>query len=256
MPLFGSTKAAAAVGAYDHLWSGINRCVVCTEDRRIDPGIRERWKAEAFLPYPGVGPEPPGLPVRYLLVAMEPSARPKRKKTREYMQKKIAEGSRNFKGDFHIRFAAHSWLVTKGTEGVVMTDLAKCMVRGKDAGPTASHRYTNCEPWFGREIELFRDTLRAIVPVGNAPHKWLRAFAQDSWPTITKPIVHPAMRFTKWKDGQANYDGLPNEDEFRKFAHWCDPTGTPRLGTRELRLLARWNVQFAEIRAKLDLLGR
>lgn len=97
---------------YDTLWTKISLCESCKFDRRIDPKIRERWQAieTPFLPFPGVGPEPPGLPVRYLLVGMEPSERPKRKKTREYMRRKIAEGSRNFKGDAHIRFAAHNWL--------------------------------------------------------------------------------------------------------------------------------------------------
>lgn len=171
-----------------------------------------------------------GLLARYVLVGMEPSLRPRRKKTREYMQEKIAAGARNFKGDAHIRWAAHKWFVKKGEEAFVMTDLAKCMVRGMDAGPTASRRYANCSPWLRREILIFADPLRAIVPVGGEPHRWLLAFAQDSWPTTTKPIVHPAMRFTSWKDGKANYIGLPTDEEFGHFAAWCDPKANPWPG--------------------------
>lgn len=250
-------KAEPAASAYDQLWqSEINPCRACIDDRRIDPHIRERWEKEPFLPYPGIGPEPPDLPVRYLLVGMEPSLRPQRKKTREYMRNKIAGGSRNFKGDVHIRWAAHNWLVTKGEGAFVMTDLAKCMLPTKDADKTAPRRYANCWPWLGREIALFADTLRAIVPMGEEPYRWCLAFAQESWPTITTPIVHPGHRFVGWKDGQADYSGVPSEEEFTQFAQERDPGGTShKLDKRRRGLLARWNVQFAAIRNELDRLG-
>jgi uracil-DNA glycosylase len=238
--------------AYDRLWSEINPCEKCKFDRRIDERIRERWRKEPFLPFQGVGPEPAGLPVRYLLVGMEPSARPKAKKTREYMQRKIANGTRNFKGDAHIRWAAHNWLVKKGAEAFVMTDLAKCMLPTKDAERTAPRRYANCWPWLGREIALYADTLRAIIPMGDEPHRWLLAFAQESWPMITKPIVHPAMRFKRWKDEEANDAGLPSDEEFHEFARWCDPKAKAHLDKRTRGLLARWQAQFAAIRVALD----
>lgn len=236
--------------SYDRLWTEINPCVACRYDHRIAAGIRERWQSDTFLPYQGVGPEPAGLPVRYLLVAMEPSARPKRNKTRAYMEKRIADGARNFRGDHHIRWAAHHWLVNPG-EAFLITDLAKCMVPTKDAGTTAPRRYANCWPWLSREIDLFKGTLRAVIPLGDQPHQWCLAFAQKSWPTITEPVVHPAMRFTSWKAAEANYDAVPTDEEFAAFVKWCDPEGTPRLDKRKRGLLARWNVQFAEMRASL-----
>lgn len=253
-------SARDAAGEYERLWAEqIGPCEKCKHDRRIDPTVRAHWQAveTPFLPYPGVGPEPSDLPVRYLLVGMEPSLKPRKKKTRQFMLREIAEGSRNFKRDAHIRWAAHHWLVKKG-EAFVMTDMAKCMLPTKAAVKTAPRRYANCLPWLEREIALF-PRLRAIIPLGKEPHRWLLAFAQESWPTVTRPIVHPGHRFTKgWKRGEADYNRLPSGDEFAEFAKSCDPRAKPhhlRLDTRRRGLLARWQVQFAEIRAELDRLG-
>lgn len=109
---------------------------------------------------------------------------------------------------------------------------APCLAAAESGG-AASHRdkaepvsvaaaTANCWPWLGREIDLFADTLRAIVPMGAEPHRWLLAFAQESWPTITKPIVHPGHRFVSWKEGQADPTALPSDREFADFAALVD----------------------------------
>lgn len=91
---------------------------------------------------------------------------------------------------------------------------------------------------------------------GNKAHTWLLAFAHESWPTITKPIWHPAYRFPKKaRDAEVACDGLPTPEEFREFALERDPGAKPhelRLDAKRRGLLARWQVQFKEIRAELD----
>lgn len=182
---------------------------------------------------------------------MEPSVRPKATRTREYMRRRILDGSRrNFSADVHIRYAAQHWLVTTG-EAFVMTDLAKCMMPAKFAPETAPRRYANCWPWLGRETDLVTTTLRAIVPMGEEPYRWVLAFAQESWPPITRPIVHPGYRFTKkFKASETDCSDLPSDEEFAAFAKRCDPKAK-RLDSKRRALLARWQVQFREIRADL-----
>jgi hypothetical protein len=63
---------------------------------------------------------------------------------------KIASGLKNFNstgGDFAIRWAAHNWLVNRGKEAFLLTDLAKCPVAGKDVYDTVPRRYRNCRPF-------------------------------------------------------------------------------------------------------------
>jgi hypothetical protein len=168
------------------------------------------------------------------------------------MLRKIEAGSRNFRGDAHIRWAARTWLLEKG-EAFIMTDLGKCMLPVKDADRTRATRYGNCAPWLGREIALF-NRVRAVIPMGGKTYEWCLAFPQESWPKITKPIVHPAYRF-KWRDLDAtDYTGLPTDDEYARFARSCDAKKT-RLDGRTRNLLARWHVQFRQIKTDLDRAG-
>jgi hypothetical protein len=244
----GTVKASD----YDALWDEIAGCVRCVVDPRIGAQIRQRWESvdTPFLPYPGYGADPATGQVRYILLGMEPSERPKAKKTRAYMRRKIAEGGRNFAGDAHIRWAARTWLL-EGGEAFIMTDLAKCMLPVKDADGTRARRYANCAPWLGREINVFKGTLRAVIPMGAKAHEWCLAFAQESWPVITKPIVHPAYRF-KWSDdGATDYTGLPGDAEYAQFARSCGAKKT-RLDKRTRNLIARWHFQFDQIKTDLD----
>jgi hypothetical protein len=234
--------------SYESLWAEINHCDVCKHDERIEPEIRERWKKGAFLPLPGVGPEPNGLPVRYLLVAQEPSAS-WAKASMDTARKKIASGFRNFNitgGDFAIRWAAHKWLVDKGKEAFLLTDLAKCAVAGKDVYDTVPRRYRNCRHFLEREVDIFRSTLQAIVAVGKEAYRWCIAAAEPNWPPIMS-VMHHAMRFPPLRQSSDN-EGLPTEAEFAKFVKERNPTSTARLQERELNILSVYKVRFAEIK--------
>lgn len=128
------------------------------------------------------------------------------------------------------------------------------MLPVKTAKKTAPRRYANCAPWLGEEIALFKE-VRAIIPLGDIAYQWCLALAQEAWPVITKPIVHPAYRFVRWKRGQARYTGLPSVEEFAEYARCCDPDAKQyrlRLDSRRRELMARWQVQFAEIRTDLE----
>ena len=237
--------------SYESLWAEINRCDVCKNDERIEPEIRDRWKKGAFLPLPGIGPEPSGLPVVYLLVAQEPSAS-WTKGSIDVARKKIADGFRNFNvsgGDFAIRWAAHNWLVNKGEEAFLLTDLAKCSVAGDDVSDTMPRRYRNCRRFLNREVDMFLSTLRAIVPVGREAYRWSIAAAEPNWPPVTKPVTHYAWRFPQRADNGKS----PTEAEladFTDFAKQRNPSC--RLHEREQHILRVYRKQFAEIKARVE----
>jgi hypothetical protein len=148
----------------ESIWNDINQC------SKHAPDLCKA--AEVLLPLrPFL--ESQELPVRYLLVALEPSVR---KKPPSDRQKKRAEMALNFNstgGDFAIRSAARKWLVDEG-EGFYITDLAKCKIAVKDAPPTRELRVENCRPFLSREVALFSKTLRAIIPVGKESRRFLQ----------------------------------------------------------------------------------
>jgi uracil-DNA glycosylase len=184
------------VQKYAAIWSDIDACRSCRDDVRIDEKTRALWETSSFVAPHSVGPEPQGLPVAYLLVAQEPSSK-WAGKTREDAEKRRGT-FRNFNGslgDFLIRWAAHEWLVEKGKEAFLLTDLGKCSVPGKQADLTRARRYYNCHRFLHREIECFKDSLRAIVPIGEESEMWCMGQAEPSWPPITRYATHWGNRF-------------------------------------------------------------
>lgn len=238
--------------SYDSLWEEINRCDVCKNDERIELNIRDCWNQEAFFPFRGVDPEPPGLPVRYLLVAQEPSTGWTKGMSPVEARAKVGDGSiKNFNitgGDFAIRWAAHNWLVNKGEEAFLLTDLAKCSVAGDEVNDTRPRRYRNCRRFLTREVESFLSTLRAIVPVGKEAYRWCIATAEPNWPPVTKAVPHYAWRFARSALKGMNNEGLPSEAEFAEFVKDRNPTSRARLHERELNILSVYKGQFAEIK--------
>ena len=239
--------------SYASLWAEIDQCEACKNDDRIDPKIRDWWKQGVFFPLRGVGPEPCGLPVRYLLVAQEPSAAWAKGKM-DVARKKVRDGFKNFnvtRGDFVIRWAAHNWLVNKAEEAFFITDLAKCTVAGKDARKTMERRYPNCHPFLHREVEAFLPTLRCIVPIGKEAYRWCIAAAEPSRPRITEWVMHYAWRFPPSLK-EADTEGLPTEAEFAEFVKQHNGPSSARLGERERAVLALYKVQFAAVKAELS----
>jgi uracil-DNA glycosylase len=231
--------------SYESLWEEIHLCDICKNDERIEPGIRNGWKQGAFFPRRAVDPEPPDLPVRYLLVAQEPSAG-RTKGNMDVAQKKIASGLKNFNcngGDFAIRWAACNWLVNSG-EAFLLTDLAKCAVTLDDAIMTRSQRYHNCRRFLNREVHSFR--LRVIVAVGKDAYRWCRQAMESDWPPV-RWVTHHLYRFPR---PRADNEGLPTEAEFDKFVKERNPTSRARLHERELNILSVYKRQFAEIKAE------
>jgi hypothetical protein len=122
------------------------------------------------------GPDRDGLPVRYLLVAMEPSAR---WVTRYVRNGKSLDDARNFggakpDGDSVLQFAAREWLCAD-KETFLLTDIAKCAVlntKDHPAARTASWRWNNCAPIIRQEAALFH--LKAVVAVGSGVRDALR----------------------------------------------------------------------------------
>ncbi len=244
--------------SYASLWAEIDQCEACKNDDRIDPKIRDWWKQGVFFPLRGVGPEPCGLPVRYLLVAQEPSAAWAKGKM-DVARKKVRDGFKNFnvtRGDFVIRWAAHNWLVNKAEEAFFITDLAKCTVAGKDARKTMERRYPNCHPFLHREVEAFLPTLRGIVPIGKEAYRWCIAAAGPSWPRITTVrVTHYAYRFLRSQPKGADNEGLLTETEFAEFAEFVkqhNPALSARLGQHERAGLARYKKQFTAVKAELS----
>src|SRR5688572_19052528 len=95
---------------YRALWTDISACRVCRDDPRIDEATRLKWERRAFVPFPSKGPEPQRLPVRYLILAEEPSSSWIRGQSREAVLGRLRESKtlRNFNGslgDFVFRWA-------------------------------------------------------------------------------------------------------------------------------------------------------
>jgi len=233
---------------YETLWSEINDCEAWKNDERIELRIREGWKQSAFFPFRGVGPEPSDLPVAYLLVAQEPSTGWVKGLGLEEARAAVRDGAiRNFDvtgGDFAIRWAAHNWLVNRGKEAFLLTDLAKCSVAGEDVDYTMPRRYRNCRPFLNREVEMFLPKLRVIIPVGNAAYRWCIAAAEPNWPRVTKAVPHYAWRFPKGGDAVTEADW----DEFRDFVKDRNPSR--RVHDRERHILSIYKGEFARINAE------
>lgn len=155
---------------YDAWWlAAVGPCVTCKSGSSTD-AVAIRGQGESFRPMRNFGPDR-DLPVRYLLVGMEPSEgwsqRPKR-------QDRDPDESRNFGGLSHdgiLQFAAREWLC-RSDETFLATDMAKCPTRASIAGATQGYRWTNCAEHLEREAALFK--LRAVVTVGTGVYAKLK----------------------------------------------------------------------------------
>ena len=162
---------------YDKWWrAGAGRpCVTCAQGDSKE-AVAVQSLGPSFFPMRPFGPDRDDRPVRYLLVAMEPSAGWVKGYLRE--GKDLAK-ARNFggqdpRGDAAVQFAAREWLC-EPDETFLLTDIAKCAVLNTNEHPasrTASWRYRNCAPILESEAGLFQ--LKAVIAVGSPVHDALR----------------------------------------------------------------------------------
>jgi uracil-DNA glycosylase len=242
------------VQCYDAIWAEVEGCRACRDDTLIPVEIRVEWETSSFVAPRCVGPEPQGLPVTYLLVAEEPSTQWAGKTRAEAERRR--QDFRNFNwtlGDFVIRWAAHEWLVEKGREAFLLTDLGRCSVPGRQAGLTRARRYRNCHTFLDREVGCFRDTLRAIVPVGEEAAMWCLGQAEDGWPPITDYVLHWANRFSHRTRFATTVDKAyqPDCDAVNEFIRHGNPE-SKRLLTPDspyIGMLRIYKQQFEAIRA-------
>ena len=238
---------------YSKLWAQIAHCRKCRDDVRINQQIRTGWDAGTFVPFPSKGPEPSGRPVKYILVAEEPSSMWVGTRTRSEIQKAIREDERlrNFNGslsDFLVRWAARQWLLRRG-EAFYLTDLGKCSIAGLQAGPTRARRYNNCHEFLDREISVLRP--RAIIPVGDDAYMWTLGFAQPDWPEISKPILHYAHRFPQNSNAPRDKTYVPDVDAINRYIQGNRPGSRKIFARRDRRaveLLRIYKAQFTALK--------
>jgi uracil-DNA glycosylase len=164
----------------------------------------------SFYPMHNFGPDRVSLPVKYLLVAQEPSEARFDANLRKGAQ---PEEGRNFGGtkaagsiDSALQFAAREWLCDP-SETFLLTDMAKCAVRNPREEPLdrRSYRWNNCAPFLRDEANLF--DLRAVIGVGGAARGALRGRAWGP--------RHPPFKVTHWAARAANKEKLLSPDEER-----------------------------------------
>lgn len=150
-------------------------CLTCTNGTSDHAGAL-RKQGRSFFPMRIFGPDRPGLPVRYLLVGMEPS---ESRFDRHLERGRKPEGAVNFGGssmkskDSILQFSVREWLCEPG-ETFLLTDMAKCAVRDARAEPAARQRFRwdNCAGHLESEAALF--DLRAVIALGPAIRDALR----------------------------------------------------------------------------------
>jgi uracil-DNA glycosylase len=240
---------------YVEIWKDIDGCRACRDDPRIDAATKAAWEKSSFVAPHSVGPEPEGLPVAYLLVAQEPSSQ-WAGRTREVAEQRRAT-FKNFNGslgDFLIRWAAHEWLVEKGKEAFLLTDLGKCSVPGLQANLTRARRYNNCHTFLHREIECFSTSLRAIVPIGEDAEMWCMGQAETTWPPITPYVTHWGNRFAHNTKVAKTVDPsyTPDPALINEFITRTNPTSARRFTADASRsaLLRIYKTQFEAIRSR------
>lgn len=154
---------------YDRWWGAAPAlCTRCLEGGSASADAL-RSLGPSFFPMRNYGPDRHDLPVRYLLVGMEPSG--------GGYERQLAKGkdprfARNFgatkpKQDSPLQFAAREWLCGTG-ETFLLTDMAKCATRDTKMLPakvTQQFRWTNCASILEEEAALF--SIRAVIAVGG-----------------------------------------------------------------------------------------
>lgn len=181
---------------YDAWWrSGPGApCRLCTEGEGSH-AVALREQGASYYPMHNFGPDRASVPVRYLLVAMEPSEHGFDDRLSAGMN---PEDARNFGGssvksaDGALQFAVQSWLCD-ADETFVLTDMAKCAVRDPRQEPRdrRDYRWTMCAPFLRQEVGLFE--LRAVIAVGGEVKS---AIAQYAWLGHVRRfrVVHWAAR--------------------------------------------------------------
>lgn len=217
----------------------------------------------SFYPMHNFGPDRASVPVRYLLVAEEPSGAGFGAKLRHG---KNPEDSRNFggttagrAGDSALQFAAREWLCGPN-ETFLLTDMAKCAVRDSRHESRERHQYRwqNCAPIL--QDEANRYDLRAIVAVGGKAYaalrdrKWLadrRLFTVmhwAAWPAAQAKVLETAADRTLGDETIEGFQAFINE---RRVLLGKDPKQL-KIGRPAKAMLAVYREQFRSIREELS----
>jgi hypothetical protein len=252
---------------YDAWWvSGPGRpCTTCTQGDSEHVAALKTQGA-SFYPMHNFGPDRASVPVRYLLVAEEPSEGGFDAKLQQGMH---AEEARNYGGttatksiDSALQFAAREWLCDPN-ETFLLTDMAKCAVRDPQDEPKQrmKYRWKNCAPFLREEANLF--DLRAVIGVGGDARAALR---KRDWGPI-----HPAFRVTHWAAHAEDKQSLLASDEERhiaeqtveKYRAFMDERRVmlgrepkpQKIGVNAITTLAVYRKQFACIKLALSELS-
>jgi hypothetical protein len=209
------------------------------------------------------GPDRASVPVRYLLVAEEPSEAGFDKKLE---QGRDPEESRNFggttagrAGDSALQFAAREWLCGPD-ETFLLTDMAKCAVRDArhESRDRHQYRWDNCAPILQNEAKLF--DLRAVIAVGGKAHGALR---EQSWVSGYRlfKVMHWAARAAhQEKVLESAADRTLTEETIERFAAFInerrvmvgkDPKEL-KIGRPARAMLVVYREQFAAIGRELS----
>lgn len=236
-------------------------CITCTQGDS-EWAATLRAQGPSFYPMRSFGPDRASLPVRYLLVAEEPSEARFDANLQKGMKPEIAQtfgGTSATKSiDSALQFAAREWLCSSD-ETFLLTDMAKCAVRSPDDEPRArmQYRWNNCAPFLREEATLF--DLRAVIGVGNDAREALRK--RDWGPR------HLAFKATHWAAHDAHKKKLLVSSEERhipgetveKYRAFLDERRAmlgkgakkQKIGLSAITTLAVYRKQFACIRQAL-----
>ena len=241
--------------AHDALWQEIHACRKCLGDPALLPILKTE---PVFVPLPGPPARPRGYPVRYILVAAEPSAA--WALSADDGRDKIARGFRNFmhsSGDFVLQYAVERWLLGP-REAYVITDVAKCAMSVKAARAAGQRCYEHCYAFLERERRLFQP--KAMIGVGQKAYKFLRNRPMTGVQVFG--IVHySVLGQVHWNQqlGGSNWrEDLPPLETLQEFfdARRRESLALKdRLRAREidLKLLAVYRQQFSGIRERLAI---
>lgn len=248
---------------YDSWWvAGPGRpCEKCKEGGSPH-ALAIRQQGPSFFPMHNFGPDRSSVPVRYLLVAQEPSEAGFDSRLQQGMD---PEEARNYGGttatgsiDSALQFAAREWLC-ESNETFLLTDMAKCAVRDSRREPPGrrGYRWNNCAPFLRDEANLF--DVRAVIGVGGAARGALRDRAWGPRHLAFK-VMHWAARDAHKKNLLASNEErhIPDEtvEKYRAFmnerrAMLGKEPKKQKVGESAITTLAVYRKQFACIRRAL-----
>lgn len=212
---FSRPSDSTDVAILDAVWSDAQACRKCLHDAALANSL----DPDTYLAFPTVGVLPPGARnIAYVVVGSEPSA--DWVKTRAHALERIGRGLRNLADgpeNICLQYALERWLIT-GDEGYYLTDLAKCTVPVRVAAATRERRYSLCEPFLAREVELTAP--RAIVTIGLDAYRYLRDHRRSTWPPIIS-LLHFAKTAVAYRRQLLSTDwqsSAPSLGELEAFA--------------------------------------